>query len=595
MVTLFKNSLFGSLVREGGGDAGIGAGVGAGAGAGVGITFKPEDDEGYIEYKLRLDHVDRWKVDKMITQMRYRLNEGKMMTGKYVAYYLIGVDDDGSTGYITRDILDKSLDVIREIVPRCNAEIFSIETVAVDESRVPLPGPVPDSAGSTGPERYISLVSIRNRSHGKYIDEYRVVMLGASGAGKTTCVSYLTYSERDNGHGLSRRAIFKHAHEQSTGLTSSIKHDIFGLREGNIFNYRSRSVVTWDKIVEYSDRIISLFDLPGSSKYHRTINFGVMALRPNLHLIVVGLSDCVRDSEVELPEETVWAVSMSLSLGVPIFILLTKKDLVAETVVGRVVARLAEVVGPYGKTLGPDGAPDVIPYLSVSNVTGENYERLITFLDGVSGARACDVRARWGPGSGPGSGPGAGSGSGSGSGPGTKIDFMIYDVNNIKEKGYIVSGISLEGEIRPELRVFIGPVDGEFHPIIIKSIHKKQTDSNVLFPGEAGSIEFHLEGTDVEIDKHTSIVDEKTISLLTHTVRLRGSAIPTLSVGHQYMLYVDNLIEPVILSGIPEPETETGIFTFVRRSPMYVRHGSRCILRGDAKLDVCIFATVVGG
>ena len=68
-------------------------------------VFKPEDDEGYIEYKLRLDHIDKQKIDKMTTQMIYRLNEGKLLTGKYVAYYLIGVDDDGTTGYINKDIL----------------------------------------------------------------------------------------------------------------------------------------------------------------------------------------------------------------------------------------------------------------------------------------------------------------------------------------------------------------------------------------------------------------------------------------------------------------------------------------------------------
>jgi GTPase len=67
--------------------------------------FKPEDDEGYIEYKLRLDQVDQPKIRRMVTQMRYRINEGKLATGKNVTYYLVGVDDDGITGCITQDIL----------------------------------------------------------------------------------------------------------------------------------------------------------------------------------------------------------------------------------------------------------------------------------------------------------------------------------------------------------------------------------------------------------------------------------------------------------------------------------------------------------
>ena len=47
-------------------------------------VFNAENDEGYIEYKLRLDHTEKMRLNKMITQMKFRLNEGKYFTSKYI-------------------------------------------------------------------------------------------------------------------------------------------------------------------------------------------------------------------------------------------------------------------------------------------------------------------------------------------------------------------------------------------------------------------------------------------------------------------------------------------------------------------------------
>jgi GTPase len=118
--------------------------------------FKPEDDEGYIEYKLRLDHIDKSKMDRMVTQMKYRLNEGKIATGKYVTYYLLGIDDSGVTGHINQDVLDKSIDVLKSIATESNAEIFSLEIIRVEENR--------NIAGAC----------IRKQCNNKYINELRI-------------------------------------------------------------------------------------------------------------------------------------------------------------------------------------------------------------------------------------------------------------------------------------------------------------------------------------------------------------------------------------------------------------------------------------
>ena len=52
--------------------------------------FKPENDNGFIEYKRDLINMNKNKIEKYASQMRYRVAEGEGL-----AYYLIGIDDNG--------------------------------------------------------------------------------------------------------------------------------------------------------------------------------------------------------------------------------------------------------------------------------------------------------------------------------------------------------------------------------------------------------------------------------------------------------------------------------------------------------------------
>ena len=53
-------------------------------------SFEKEDDEGNIEYKLKLVKPTDDRLDHLTTQMKFRIGEGG---GE--AYYRIGVEDDG--------------------------------------------------------------------------------------------------------------------------------------------------------------------------------------------------------------------------------------------------------------------------------------------------------------------------------------------------------------------------------------------------------------------------------------------------------------------------------------------------------------------
>lgn len=55
-------------------------------------SFEKEDDEGNIEYKLKLIKPTDDRIDHLTTQMKFRILEG---SGE--AYYRIGVEDNGKS------------------------------------------------------------------------------------------------------------------------------------------------------------------------------------------------------------------------------------------------------------------------------------------------------------------------------------------------------------------------------------------------------------------------------------------------------------------------------------------------------------------
>lgn len=76
-----------------------------------------ECDEGNIEYKREILNLDKIK-NKYKTQMIFRLNEGKG-----VAYYYLGVNDNGTFYNWDKTTKKLSLQNLIEIVSEINAEI----------------------------------------------------------------------------------------------------------------------------------------------------------------------------------------------------------------------------------------------------------------------------------------------------------------------------------------------------------------------------------------------------------------------------------------------------------------------------------------
>ncbi len=78
----------------------------------------PEIEEGNREYKLKLYVLDNIKIQRFITQMKYRLYEGN---GK--AIYILGIQDNGSHIGISKNDIDISVEQIKRVAERLDAKV----------------------------------------------------------------------------------------------------------------------------------------------------------------------------------------------------------------------------------------------------------------------------------------------------------------------------------------------------------------------------------------------------------------------------------------------------------------------------------------
>ena len=85
------------------------------------IKLPPEIESGNKEYKLKIIPDNEFRLEQLASQMKWRINEGNG-----VAFYYIGVNDNGSIAGISKDDFSKSMKNLNIIV-KYIITIFSFE------------------------------------------------------------------------------------------------------------------------------------------------------------------------------------------------------------------------------------------------------------------------------------------------------------------------------------------------------------------------------------------------------------------------------------------------------------------------------------
>ena len=301
------------------------------------------------------------------------------------------------------------------------------------------------------------------------LEEISIVVCGPVDAGKSSLVGVLTTGNLDDGRGSARKSVFYHNHELETGRTSSISQNV--IKYENINNelklintkhnrkYDPRIVDTIDlKGLEIkNNKVVSLIDLAGHEKYLKTTVRGITGMFPDRGIVVIGANTGI----TKLTREH---IGLLLCVRIPFMVVITKIDMAPEQIyldLQNMLKKLLQRNAPdktlYFINTDADlltndyikmvGNPDIVPVISISNKNGYNINNLHRIIYNIP-PRDKFVNQP------------------------SKGTLIYLDGNfSVPGIGLVVSGMIKEGLIKVKQKMFIGPYNGQFLPVIIRSIH----------------------------------------------------------------------------------------------------------------------------
>ena len=128
--------------------------------------YEMEYDYGNREYKLKLCAVNNERIEELVTQMKFRLEEGN---GE--CFYEIGVEDNGNPLGLSTEDLETSVETLKKIVSKLNS---TANVVKLHKGKVGL----------------IAEIFIKRNEEESNSDklEIKIGLLGEEGSGKSTLV-----------------------------------------------------------------------------------------------------------------------------------------------------------------------------------------------------------------------------------------------------------------------------------------------------------------------------------------------------------------------------------------------------------------------
>ncbi len=456
-----------------------------------------EIEEGNVEYKRVVDCNDSKRAVKLKSQLLWRLSEGKRKNNNYEAIYYVGIEDDGSISGLAIDELNNSIVKLNNLAVACKSEIASTSYVYSQYG-------------------VYAKILVRKIQIPDIKDDTKVGFLGCSESGKTTLVGVLTHDKVDNGNGSARSNIFRYSHEFENGQTSCIKQEIIGFSNSTLINYNSNFLSSWEYIVQKSDRIVSLIDMPGCNKYLSTTLFGIMAYRPDYIFIVVSPQDL---DSIASSQDVEMYVKLCNDLNIQFTIILSKVDMIANN-----VSEYLEKIQKLANNI-----------LAVSSVTGENIATLKSLL---SKLQSKQILIDDNP---------------------ESVEFLINDSIFVPDVGVVVGGILKSGSIKTGDQLLLGPYNySSVHSAKIVSIHKRQMPCTILYPGEIGSfIIKHDTNLKINKYKYMMLISKQLLCNFVNEFKIvldNNDISKSIKVGTELVIFVGNVTETVTVKDITKNE-----------------------------------------
>jgi GTPase len=293
------------------------------------------------------------------------------------------------------------------------------------------------------------------------VTEARIGVIGSVDSGKSTITGVLTKEVLDDGRGSARALVMRHPHEIISGRTSCI-----------ISHYiRKKDEVTG------TERNTTFIDLAGHEKYLKTTINGIHRCQVDYAMVIVGANMGV----LRMTEEH---LTLSLSLAIPTFIVVTKIDIAPSNILAKTLETLQKfLVRKTGGSRTPvmvttpadlenitrdyydtEQVAIPIPIFQVSSVTGQGMDLLRTYISGLPIYRDW-LSKRQSP----------------------NINYIIDTHYHIKGIGLVVSGVLVEGQVTKGDILQLGPINHQFYQVQVKSIHNNFKESiDTLYAGQTG-------------------------------------------------------------------------------------------------------------
>ena len=433
--------------------------------------LSPEKDDGNIEYKTMLINKDKSRIQGLASQMRYRVDEG---SGE--AIYVIGVTDDGNLEGVDDSEFIESFNNLSLAARENNYSITMLASrdlktqkrnsrikrrkKVLEKYKGEYKGEYKGKYKGKSQIKKVYELLVREKNDQKYID-IKVAVAGSVDVGKSSLLGVLISGQNDNGRGSARLAVFNFRHEVFSGRTSSIAHHILGFNDkGHITNYSGMHKKSWPDIVRDSSKIISFYDLCGHERYLRTTIMGLTSSFPDLCLILVG-------ANMGMTRMTNEHIFLCVTLKIPFAIVLTKIDIcvnrkkvMKETI--RSINKLLKLPGlrriPYKVTSVDDvilcaknvRSESVVPIFHISSVTNAGIPFLKQFLN-LLGKVSTNIREDV-----------------------KDVEYHIDTTFLVPGVGTVVGGQLLSGTISIGDKLLLGPREGEYQEVQVRSIHCKR-------------------------------------------------------------------------------------------------------------------------
>eukprot|EP01028_Stygiella_incarcerata_P011417 TRINITY_DN645_c0_g1_i2.p1 TRINITY_DN645_c0_g1~~TRINITY_DN645_c0_g1_i2.p1 ORF type:complete len:578 (-),score=146.46 TRINITY_DN645_c0_g1_i2:786-2519(-) len=529
-------------------------------------SLPPESEIGNIEYKRHICPPDRKRFDTLVSQLGRRLDAGDGQ-----AIYLLGVEDDGRQTGISREEMDESIKVLRQMAAENDAEVFLTE----------------DFTARLNPARHVCRCSIRHHVPGDFV-EVRVAVCGNVDTGKSTLIGVLTHQELDDGNGKMRASIQKLLHELRRGVTSSISHAVLGYHaDGTIVNDGSLHDINWRDVARSSSRLIHFIDLAGHEKYLRTTCHGLNGQNPEYSLVLVSPHHGVTHM-------TKKHVAISLALKLPLIFMITRIDSVPKDKIKQTKEQVAKLCKQFHghraqfiRTEDEVGFAcegidkGLFPVFFMSNKTGEGKELFEKFLFHLPSRTNWEERRD------------------------LPTECLIDETFHVRGVGTVVSVFVTQGRVKKNDQMWIGPDStNKFVRVKVRSIRVQNMDIDEVYAGWSAT--FSLPGI---------ARDHITKSMVLLKVADDPKAVPhgvwefeaDILVMHGQSGAVRNTYEPVVhlrtirqvarinLLGrdvIRAGERSNVRFRFCIR-PEYVRVGDRLILREGSPRGLGVVTRVI--